>query len=420
MRRLLTAFVVLVAAVPAVAENWPQWRGPKNNGVSGETGLPAEWTEIKNVVWTIPLPGRSGATPCIWGDRIFLTSTVDGGSDLLALCLDKSGTEVWRKVVGKGQVNARKDEGDAASPSPVTDGKHVWVLFGTGDMACFDPDGKEAWRLNLEKRYGKLQFDFGMHSTPALHDGRLYLQMLHRKAQHVVCIDGATGDEVWKIDRPSDGKDECLNSYASPFVWSDGKDAYLVTHGNDYTVAHELKDGSERWRVAGLNPPDKYNKTLRFVASPVGTPDLIVSPSAKEKGVVAIKPGARGKIEEGSEYEQWRLPRGTPDVPCPLVVGDLVYLLGAGGSLTCLDAKTGKTVYDKTPRGGTYRASPVAADGKLYLTARDGVVTVVQGGPTYKVLASNQLPDTFTASPVVSGGRIYLRGFKNLYAIGMK
>lgn len=420
MRRLLATAFALAVAVPAFAENWPQWRGPKNNGLSAETGLPTEWTEVKNVVWTAPMPGRGGATPCIWGDRIFLSSTSDEGADLVALCLDTAGKEVWRKVVGKGQVNARKDEGDAASPSPVTDGKHVWFLFGTGDMACLGLDGKEVWRVNLEKRLGKFQFDFGLHSTPALHEGKLYVQLLHRKAQQVACIDGATGDEVWKIDRPSDGKDECLCSYASPVIWSDGKDAVLLTHGNDYTVAHELKDGSERFRVAGLNPPDKYNRTLRFVASPVCTPDLIVSPSAKEKGVVAVRPGAKGRVEDGSEYEQWRLSRGTPDVPCPLVVGDLVYLLGAGGSLTCLDAQTGKAVYDKTPRGGTYRASPVAADGKLYLTARDGVVTVVEGGPTYKVLASNKLPDNFTASPAVSGGRIYLRGFKNLYAIGTK
>ena len=142
----------------------------------------------------------------------------------------------------------------------------------------------------------------------------------------VVCVKKSDGKEVWKVKRESDGTAENKHSYASPFIWSNGKDAYLVSHGNDYAIAHALGDGKEIWRLGDLNPKDSYNYTLRFVASPVCTPDLIIVPSAKSGAVVAIKPDAKGKIMAGSEHEQWRKPSGTPDVPCPLVHDGLVYL----------------------------------------------------------------------------------------------
>ena len=131
---------------------------------------------------------------------------------------------------------------------------------GSGDLACLDFDGKEVWKFNAQEQYGPFQIQFGMHSTPVLHDGKLYLQLMHDGGQHVICLDAATGKEMWKVDRPSDGRAECLHSYASPFIWTDGKDAYLVTHGNDYTVAHDLKDGKEIWRLGGLNPKERTTR----------------------------------------------------------------------------------------------------------------------------------------------------------------
>src|SRR5262249_21369665 len=153
--------------------------------------------------------------------------------------------------------------------------------------------------------------------------------------------------DVWKIERKSDAHAENEHSYASPFVWHNGKDAYLITHGNDYTIAHRLSDGEEIWRLADLNPqPDKqYHPTLRFVASPVASADLIIVPTAKNGPVVAVKPEAHGIIKAGSQFEQWRRPKGTPDVPCPLVHDGLAYLCGEMGMLTCLGARTGQEHY---------------------------------------------------------------------------
>jgi outer membrane protein assembly factor BamB len=242
--------------------------------------------------------------------------------------------------------------------------------------------------------------------------------LIHSNGAWVIAVDANTGKDIWKVTRKSDGVAECEHSYASATLWRRGNDALLIVHGNDYATAHKLEDGSEVWRVGGLNPKDKYNRTLRFVASPVATPDLIVVPSAKNGPVVGVKPDATGLVMAGSQGEAWRKPSNTPDVPSPLVYEGLVYLCKESGALICLDAKTGQEYYNQRIHSARYRASPVYADGKIYLTARDGTVTVVKAGKTYELIAVNKLPDQISASPVISGGRIYLRGFDALYAIG--
>jgi outer membrane protein assembly factor BamB len=388
------------------------------DGISTEKNLPTVWGETKNVLWKLPLPGRAGSTPVVWDDRIFLTSEAD--NEVVLLCVSTAGKVLWKRHLADGYRTYMRDEGDLASPSPSTDGKHVYAYAGTGDFACFDLDGTEVWRFNAQQRYGPFRIQWGMHTTPLLDRDRLYFQLLHSGAHLVIALDKATGKEVWKVERPTDATAECEQSYTSPVVWRKGKDAYLVTHGCDYAIGLRLEDGGEIWRLGGLNPKDHYNRTLRFVASAVATPDLIVVPSAKNGPVVGVRPDAQGAVGAGSTYERWRRPKNTPDVPSPLVHDGLAYLCreSGNGGLICLDAKTGKEQYTQRLHESRYRASPVCADGKVYLTARDGTVTVVKEGPKFERLAENRLPDEMAASPAVSDGRIYLRGFKALYAIG--
>jgi outer membrane protein assembly factor BamB len=414
-RRSLFVGIFVTSVGFARADNWPQWRGPKADGISKEAKLPASWSETKNVAWTLPLPGMGGSTPIVWGDRIFLTSAED--SDLVLLCVNTKGKELWKRKLGSGKVRVMGNEGNGASATPSTDGKHVWAFVGTGDFACFDFEGKEIWKFNAQERYGKFRIQFGMHTTPVLDGNRLYLQLIHSGGAWVIALDKTTGKDVWKVERKSDGVAECEHSYASPCIWRKGKEAYLITHGNDYAIAHRLDNGEEIWRLGGLNPKDRYNRTLRFVASPVASPDLIVVPSAKRGPVVGVKPNAKGTIVAGNEFEQWRRPRGTPDVPSPLIHDGLVYLCGEGGHLSCLDAKTGEELYGKDTHNHRHRASPVYADGKVYLTSRDGTISVVKAGRKFELLATNRLPDEISASPAIANGRIYLRGFKALYAI---
>jgi outer membrane protein assembly factor BamB len=397
-------------------DNWPEWRGPEHDGVSEEKGIPVEWSPGKNIAWKLPLPGMGSSTPAVWGDRIFVTSAA--GDDLVLLCVSTAGKELWRRTVGTGRLRSRGDEGNGASASPSTDGKHVYTYVGSGDLACFDFDGNEVWKFNVQERYGKFKIMFGMHSTPVLFGDRLYLALLHADGHWVVALDKNTGAEVWKVERKSDGRGECQQAYSSPVLWQNGSSAYLVVHGNDYTTAHRLEDGKELWRLGDLNPKDRYNNTLRFVASPVATPDLIVVPTAKRGPVVGVKPDATGYISAGAAGEQWRRRADTPDVPCPLVYDGVVYLCDEHGTITTVDARTGKEFYSEQLHKDRYRASPVYADGKVYLTSRDATVTVIKAGRTYEKLAENKLPDQMTASPAVAGGRIYLHGFSALYAIG--
>lgn len=420
---LLSVFCLIHGTVPA--EDWPSWRGPSGTGISSETNLPTEWSPEKNVAWKLALPGPAGATPVVWGNQIFLTSVNDAG-ELLLMSVETSGKLLWQQVVASGNQNARGDEGNSSSPSPVTDGRHVWTFMGEGTLACYTVSGQQVWKQNVQDAYGKFSIQFGMSSTPVLEDGKLFLQLIHGEGNPrtreavVVALDGLTGKQIWKVDRPSDAEAENEHSYASPVLYRDGSTKLLLSHGADVIVAHDLRDGHEVWRCGGLNRRDDtllpYDPTLRFVASPAVAPGLIVVPSAKQHPVIAIRPDGQGDITNVADKHVWSWKR-TPDVPSPIIHEGLVYLCMENGNLTVLEAETGKEVYSQATHRQRHRASPVWADGKLYLTARDGRVTVVQSGREFKSLATNDLGEDQSASPVISGGTIYLRTFRTLWAI---
>jgi outer membrane protein assembly factor BamB len=233
----------------------------------------------------------------------------------------------------------------------------------------------------------------------------------------VVCLDKATGSELWKQPRPSEAFAENEHSYASPTLYRDSEQAFLLTHGADYIVAHNLDDGRELWRCGGLQPA-KYNPTLRMVASPVAVPGLIVAPSAKEGQVVAIRPGGSGNITDNPKYKIWTY-FPTPDVPSPLVVDDLVYFFRESGTLICADAKTGEKVYEERAAiSDKNRASPLYADGNIYLASRNGTITVVKAGRKFEKVWETSLDDSIASSPVIASGRLYLRSNTALWAFG--
>jgi len=407
-------FLLLFFAFSVVyAENWPNWRGPKRDGTSSETGLPQKWSKTESVIWRTPLPGSAAATPIIWGDRIFLTSA--DGENLVLICISKDGKILWKQTVGSGNRSAKGDEANLAAPSPSTDGKYVFAFFGSGDLAAYDFAGKQIWKMNLQNTYGKFDLNFVMSSTPLLDGDRLYLQLIHSGAQLVLALDKNTGKEIWKKERKTDARDECLHSYASPYLYRNGDQEFLLVHGADYITAHQLKDGTELWRAGSFNPKDRYNPNFRFVASPVATAGLIVVPTAKNGPVIALNPEANSM-----QKSVWTLERGTPDVPSPLINQGIVYLNRENGVLIALDAKTGNQIYQERPYEYRYRASPVYGDGKIYLTARDGTVNVIKAGRQFEVLAKNEIGEQISASPAISNGRIYLRTFDALYAIGAK
>lgn len=417
---VLTVSAVLLTGSFVQADNWPNWRGPRNNGISLEKGLPTTWSADSNVAWKAKLPGSGGATPVVWGDRIFLTAVV--GDELVLICIGTDGKEQWKQTVSRGNKDVRGDEGNSAANSPSTDGKHVWVMFANGALACFTVDGHKVWDVDLQERYGKFEIQFGLTSTPVLDDGRLYIQLIHGKWSDepsrgvIACLDAATGRGIWKQFRETDGVAENKQSYASPMMYDYGGEKFLLSHGADYVIAHDIKDGSELWRCGDLNVKAKYDNTLRFVSSPACADGIIVVPTAKRGPTVALRPGGRGDITKSAEAHVWTH-ASTPDVPSPLIVDGLVYLCKQDGNLYCLDQKTGEEYYFERTHRQRHRASPVYADGHIYLTARDGIISVVKTGKQFELVAQNELGEAITASPAISNGTIYLRTFDSLWAV---
>ncbi len=419
---ILPALSLVVLLTQATAANWPQWRGERLDGVSDESEVPTRWSKTENIAWRLPMPGPAGSTPIIWNDRIFVTS-VDGG-DLLLLCVSTEGRELWRRTIATGNKDVRGDEGNSASPSCSTDGQHVWTVMANGSLGCYTLDGDEVYRFNLQDRYGPFNIAFGMTSTPVLDQGRLYFQFIHGEGDPatrealVVCLEAATGSEVWKQARITGASKENEHSYASPMLYRDNDREFLVTHGGDYVMAHRLSDGGELWRCT-LNPQGaSYHPTLRFVASPLAVPGMVIVPSAKNGPVLAIRPESTGDISEKDNAFHWRRPSDTPDVPSPLYHEGLVYLCRENGNLICVDAVTGDELYQERTTRDRHRASPLYAAGNVYLTARNGVITVVKAGRKFEIVAQNDLGESISASPAVSQGRLYIRTFEALYAIG--
>ena len=441
--------LALLLAAPAAGGDWPQWRGANFDGVSPEAGLPAGWGDGDDgeIAWRTPLPGPGGGTPVVAGGRAFVTAAVGFGDDaeLVVLAVDAAtGEALWRRTAATGNDSARGDEGNSASNSCATDGARVWATFGEGTVACLAADtGEPVWTMNLQERFGAFRIQFGFHSTPVLHDGRLYFQLIHGDGNagtteaRVVALDAATGVTAWERPRVTGASVENEHSYASPVLNAFDSPPSLLTHGADYAIAHGLapgEDGAELWRLGGLNPPgESYHTTLRFVASPaVGLgPDgpLVVVPTAKRGPLVAVDPAAARDVGSLSDDDEvaadvadtgavaWALDRGTPDVSSPLIHGGLVHLMGERGILTARDAATGEEVYQERLPGGRYRASPVLAEGKLYLCGRDGTVTVARAGRTFGRLSERSFGEDLSASPAVAGGTVLFRTFEALYAV---
>ncbi|MCA9134604.1 MAG: PQQ-binding-like beta-propeller repeat protein, partial [Planctomycetales bacterium] len=276
-----------------------------------------------------------------------------------------------------------------------------------------------------------IDIQFGMTSTPVLDGDHLYLQLIHgvlrkdddSRTGKVIKLNKLSGETVWEHERVTDAFFECKHSYASPFIYDDGQQRFLVAHGADCTTGHALDTGEELWRFAGLNGPSEINsrrdETFRFVASPALVDGRIVIPTAKNGPTVAIKVGSelRGTVTGDGEVMQWFV-RQTPDVSIPLVVDGLVYLLHKDGKLQCVELETGKELYHERTHTVQHRSSPLFVDGHIYFCGKDGVCTVVKAGRELEIVATNDMGgESITASPVVSNGTLYLRTYEALYAI---
>jgi len=415
-RVALAGCAVLLFEAVCLCGNWPQWRGPNMNGFVAETNLPLRWSTTENVTWKLALPDFSGSTPIVWNDRIFLS--IADGTELYLLCVDRSkGPALWKQHLGTGNAKVRKQ--NMSSPSPVTDGKLVWVMTGTGVLKAFDFDGKQLWARDIQQEYGRFGLNWGYASSPLLHKGVLYVEVLHGMKtddpSYVLAIDGTTGKTRWRVERPTDAMSESPDAYTTPALLRYDNKEEIVISGGDYVTGHDLATGAELWRAGGLNP--NRDRNYRIVASPF-VADGMIFVSSRVRPLLALRAGGRGDVSKS--HLVWTTDQG-PDVPTPATDGKHIYILNDRGILWCRDAKTGAEVWgNQRVRPGTYSASPLVADGKLYVTSEDGVTTVLEAGAVFKVLAENDLSDYTLSSIAVSDGQLFMRTTQHLYCIGKR
>jgi outer membrane protein assembly factor BamB len=410
-----TPLIALFLSAAAFAANWPQWRGPNGDGTSQETGLPDKWAP-DTVTWKLPMPSLTGATPIIWGEYIFLN--VAEGDNLQLWCVDRNKPEVlWKRPMGGGNQMRRKQ--NMSSPSPVTDGKHIWALTGTGILKAFDFKGNEVWSRDLQKDYGQFGLNHGYASSPLLYEDSLYVQVLHGMLtddpSYVLRIDKANGKTRWRVERPTDAIRESPDSYATPTIAKAGNQLELIINGGDAVTGHDLATGKELWRGKGFNPDN--NPFNRIIASPVAVDGIVYAPT-RIRPLQAFRPGGRGDITKSHHVFSFQ---NGPDVPTPVTDGKYFYAVNDRGIVWCLDAKTGAEIYGGARiSAGTYSSSPTLADGKIYITSEEGVTTVFKAGPKFEVVAENKMGDYCLSTIAVSDGQLFLRTTGHLWCIGKR
>lgn len=423
--------------------NWHHWRGPLANGVAPHADPPVTWDETTHIKWKVAIPGSGNSTPIVWEDRIYLTTAVDtqrpadaaaasasepaaregdapprrGGGmfgvrqpttvyQFLVLCLDRqSGRVVWQQVVTETLPHEghHPDHGFASS-SPTTDGKFLYVSFGSRGIYCLDLDGNVLWRRDLGQM--RTRNSFGEGTSPVVHGDALIVNWDHEGDSFIVCLDAATGEDRWRVAR-----DE-LTTWNTPLIVEHEGVTQVVVNATNRTRSYDLATGAILWECGGQasNP----------IASPV-TDGGIVYCMTGHRGFAlkAIPLAARGDITDTNAVV-WQRDRGTPYVPSPLVHDGLLYFTRSNnGILTCVRAATGEEVFADQRLDGipNIYASIAYAAGKLYLTGRQGTTVVLKFGPTVDVLATNKLDEGIDASPVLVGAELFLRGRQHLYCI---
>ena len=430
--RTLAVLTALALGGAAGAGNWPQWRGPAGNGVSGETGLPLKWSASDGIVWKCPLSGKGASTPAVWGDAVFVT-TQEG--DALSLLRVDAGTGrvVWSRRVGTGEpprAPLRAKTGDErrhqkfhalhnlASPSPVTDGEVVVAHFGNGDLAAYDADGKLLWRHNLQNEQGDYTIWWGHANSPVLVGGLVVSACVQdsladvggRSPSYLVAHDLRTGEQRWLTPRKTTATAEECDAYTTPVVRQAGSRNELVVMGGNQLDAYDPATGKQLWYLPGL-------RGGRTVTGPTVADGLVFATQGKGGPLLAVRPVASGELS--ADAVAWKHTQGTSDSSTPVVSAGLLFWITDGGLAHCCDARTGEMKW-KERLPGDYKASPVAAEGRVYFLNRSGLCTVVAASSEFTRLAANQVGGETIASPAVAGGRIYLRALSALYCLGKK
>jgi outer membrane protein assembly factor BamB len=401
---LLCLLAVSVAGSSAVA-HWPGWRGDDASGVAAAKGFPAKWSATRNVRWKVALEGAGVSTPIVWDDRIFLTASDGRLNDRLHVwCYHRDdGRPLWHtRLFGSAAPEGLFAPGGMAVPTPATDGKRVWTLFGTGDLVCLDVEGKPVWLRSLAQEYGPFRNRWGMAASPVLVDDMLIVQVDHFGQSYLLAVDAATGVTRWRTPR-----DATVN-WSSPIVASIKGQKQVIVAGTYRVKGYDLHKGSELWSVSGM--------PMQCIPTPVVSGGRLFALATKDSCTLAIRlDGDRGDLTDS--HTLWKVKSGAAAIPSPLALGEYYYFVEDTGLANCLNAASGTRVWRERLGGSKYHASPVACADQLYFASVEGVVTVVKAGPVFKVLGRNDVGEAIVASPALSDGRIFIRGEKHLFCI---
>jgi outer membrane protein assembly factor BamB len=391
--------------------------------VSQEKSLPVEWGAAENISWKVPLPGRGTSTPIVWGDSVLVTFQIGAGpietrsSDDLKnhspVGTVRFAIQCFRRTDGQliwqHQVDAGKDltpvhpKHNLATPSVVTDGKHVYAWFGTGQLLCLNMQGKLVWQRQLAKEHSPFKLLWAHGSSPLLHKDSLYLLCDHDPAAYLLCLDKTTGKTLWKADRGSG-----LRSYSTPFMVSTAKGEELIVNSNPRLDAYNPDTGELLWHVGDFCRVP--------IPMPVFANGVLFATRGYHSGpYMAIRPGGRGDVSK--THVTWRVATGAPYVSSPLYLDGLLYMATENGIVFCVDAETGTTLW-KERVGGVFSASPVAANGRVYCLNEAGETVVLQAGRKFSLLHRNVLNERTLASPALANGHIFIRSDQHLFCIG--
>lgn len=470
MSRTVLSLIVVAQLLVAQDASWSRFRGPNGTGVAETTGLPVKFGKDENLVWKLPLPpGHS--SPVLSATSIFLTAF--DGDELFTYCISReTGKVTWKRLAPRARKVKRDERNNAAAATAALDADTVVVFFADYGMLAYDHAGKELWKVPL----GPFNNVYGMGASPIIVGDLVYLPVDQNTNSYLLAVDKKTGKEAWKVDRPYAKSGHC-----TPVVYRPEKGAaQLILPGSFYLDAYDLLTGERIWWVSGLSFEMKSTPVLKDgvvyingYGSPLNQPgnqvrldpfEKVIKASDKDgdgmiskeemppsraqswfsfvdlegdgkldaadwaylrdalasmNGLLAIKAGGKGDMTK--ENVVWSYRRSVPQLPSPLVYGDVCYILNdSGGLIVTLEPKGGKVkergrLKDAMDR---YYASPVAGDGKIYCAGRSGVVSVLPIGGSLEPLAVNHLGEDITATPALADGRIYLRTAQALYCFG--
>ncbi|QGQ32824.1 PQQ-binding-like beta-propeller repeat protein [Gimesia maris] len=394
------------------AEEWFEFRGPTGQGHSTEKALPVQWSPTEHVLWKTDVPGVGWSSPIVVGKKIYLTTAVpkkaetDPEQSLRLVCLDlETGKTLWNKEIfqeTKETAQRIHKKNSHASPTPVSDGKVIYVHFGTHGTACLTLDGDVVWKTN-ELKY---EMQHGNGGSPIIVDDKLVVICDGKGANFIVALDRNTGKIAWKVDRNVEGRKKF--SFGTPLLITVDGEQQIVAPGTDVISGHSPKDGKEIWHLNydgySVIPRPVFSHGLIFVTTSYDRPTLL-----------AIRPDGKGDVTE--THLAWSNKTQIPHTPSLLMVGDELYAISDKGIGQCFDAKTGELIW-KERVGGNFSASPLYADGKIYFQSEEGETTIIAPGKTYKEIGRNHLKEPTLASYAVAGDTLLIRTKTQLYRIG--